>query len=69
MNNAFKEEMDKALAERDDIWRRHEKQQISYLQNQNSQMLSRLHLEIERLHNVNRGNEFEEWLKSILLRS
>lgn len=55
MNNAFKEELDKALAERDEMWRKHEKEQIAYLQQQNSQMLSRLHVEIERLQNVNRG--------------
>lgn len=55
MNNAFKKELEKVLAEKDDMWRRHEKEQIAYLQNQNSQMLSRLHVEIERLQSVNRG--------------
>lgn len=55
INNAFKEELDKALAERDEMWRKHEKEQIVYLQQQNSHLLSRLHTEIERLSNVNRG--------------
>lgn len=55
MNNAFKEELNRALAERNDMWRKHEKEQIVYLQNQNSQMLSKLHGEIERLQNINRG--------------
>ncbi|KAI6177282.1 hypothetical protein M3Y97_00889800 [Aphelenchoides bicaudatus] len=57
MNNAFKEELNKALTERDEIWRKHEKSQISYLQQQNAQMLSRLHVEIERLQNINRDLE------------
>lgn len=57
MNNAFKEKLNEALAERDDMWRKHEKDQVAYLQGQNSQMLSRLHTEIERLQNVNRDLE------------
>ncbi|CAG9531935.1 unnamed protein product [Cercopithifilaria johnstoni] len=39
-----------AIQERDDMWRRHETAQISFLQNENSQMLTGLHAEIERLH-------------------
>ncbi|MCP9259583.1 hypothetical protein DINM_002520 [Dirofilaria immitis] len=39
-----------AIQERDDMWRRHESAQISFLQNENSQMLTGLHAEIERLH-------------------
>uniref|UniRef100_A0A1I7VJZ2 CCDC92 domain-containing protein n=1 Tax=Loa loa TaxID=7209 RepID=A0A1I7VJZ2_LOALO len=39
-----------AIQERDDMWRQHESAQISFLQNENSQMLTGLHAEIERLH-------------------
>lgn len=44
-----------AIQERDDMWRRHETAQISFLQNENSQMLTGLHVEIERLHHRLRG--------------
>lgn len=47
-----------AIEERDDEWRRHERSQITYLQNENAQMLSGLHTEIERLRNHLRGMEF-----------
>uniref|UniRef100_A0A915BLG8 CCDC92/74 N-terminal domain-containing protein n=1 Tax=Parascaris univalens TaxID=6257 RepID=A0A915BLG8_PARUN len=40
-----------AVEERDDMWRRHEKAQIAFLQKENAQMLTGLHTEIERLHN------------------
>uniref|UniRef100_A0A7E4VYD1 CCDC92 domain-containing protein n=1 Tax=Panagrellus redivivus TaxID=6233 RepID=A0A7E4VYD1_PANRE len=43
-----------AVAERDRIWRLHEKAQISFIQGQNAQMLSHLHSEIDRLMNINR---------------
>uniref|UniRef100_A0AAF5RUL2 CCDC92 domain-containing protein n=1 Tax=Wuchereria bancrofti TaxID=6293 RepID=A0AAF5RUL2_WUCBA len=39
-----------AIEKRDDMWRQHETAQISFLQNENSQMLTGLHAEIERLH-------------------
>lgn len=45
-----------AVEERDDMWRRHEKAQIAFLQKENSQMLTGLHAEIERLHNELRGS-------------
>lgn len=44
-----------AIRERDDMWHRHESAQISFLQNENSQMLTGLHAEIERLHHHLRG--------------
>ncbi|EJW85459.1 hypothetical protein WUBG_03631 [Wuchereria bancrofti] len=45
-----------AIEKRDDMWRQHETAQISFLQNENSQMLTGLHAEIERLHHRLRGN-------------
>ncbi|KAH7731735.1 ImpB/MucB/SamB family protein [Aphelenchoides avenae] len=54
MSELFKKKLAEAVMERDDMWRKHEKAQISYLQEQNAQLLSRLHDEIERLQNVNR---------------
>ncbi|VDK48916.1 unnamed protein product [Anisakis simplex] len=39
-----------AIEERDDLWRRHEKAQIAFLQKENASMLTGLHTEIERLH-------------------
>uniref|UniRef100_A0A1I8A7U6 CCDC92 domain-containing protein n=1 Tax=Steinernema glaseri TaxID=37863 RepID=A0A1I8A7U6_9BILA len=42
------------LEERDESWRRHERAQIAFLQNQNSALLSALHAEIERLQNAHR---------------
>jgi predicted DNA-binding ribbon-helix-helix protein len=47
-------EIQKAVHERDQMWKLHEKAQISFLQNQNTQMLSHLHTEIDRLMNINR---------------
>lgn len=55
MSELFKKKLAEAIMERDDMWRKHEKAQISYLQEQNAQLLSRLHEEIERLQNANRG--------------
>ncbi|TKR77425.1 hypothetical protein L596_018402 [Steinernema carpocapsae] len=42
------------LEERDEAWRLHERAQITYLQNQNAQLLVGLHVEIERLQNGHR---------------
>ncbi|CCD61961.1 CCDC92/74 N-terminal domain-containing protein [Caenorhabditis elegans] len=47
--------IDKALKERDAEWRKHEKSQIQFLQNETSNMLKSLHNEINRL-----GNELRE---------
>ena len=41
--------------ERDDQWRRHERSQISFLQNEGTMMLKGLHEEIERLNHLLRG--------------
>jgi len=46
--------LQEAVMERDQMWRAHEKAQISFLQNQTAQMTRNLHLEIERLTNINR---------------
>ncbi|VDK61636.1 unnamed protein product [Onchocerca ochengi] len=50
INEICAERITVAIQERDDMWRRHESAQISFLQNENSQMLTGLHAEIERLH-------------------
>lgn len=50
-----KAELDEALAERDDMWRRHERAQIAFLQNDHAHMLKALHDEIERLQQLCRG--------------
>ncbi|OZC08725.1 hypothetical protein X798_04273 [Onchocerca flexuosa] len=50
INEICAERITTAIQERDDMWRRHENAQISFLQNENSQMLTGLHMEIERLH-------------------
>uniref|UniRef100_A0A1I7TG51 CCDC92 domain-containing protein n=1 Tax=Caenorhabditis tropicalis TaxID=1561998 RepID=A0A1I7TG51_9PELO len=47
--------IEKALMERDNEWRKHEKGQIQFLQNETSNMLKSLHNEINRL-----GNELRE---------
>lgn len=47
--------IEKALKERDNEWRKHEKAQIQFLQNETSNMLKSLHNEINRL-----GNELRE---------
>ncbi|CAD5216533.1 unnamed protein product [Bursaphelenchus okinawaensis] len=57
LNDKFKEKLNEALNERDEMWRKHEKEQIAYVQQQTSQMLARLHNEIERLVNKNRDLE------------
>ncbi|KAE9555099.1 hypothetical protein FO519_001674 [Halicephalobus sp. NKZ332] len=46
--------LQEAVMERDQMWRAHEKAQIAFLQNQTAQMTRNLHLELERLMNVNR---------------
>uniref|UniRef100_A0A915PFD3 CCDC92/74 N-terminal domain-containing protein n=1 Tax=Setaria digitata TaxID=48799 RepID=A0A915PFD3_9BILA len=50
INEICAKRITEAIQERDDMWRRHETAQISFLQNENSQMLTGLHAEIERLH-------------------
>jgi DNA repair exonuclease SbcCD ATPase subunit len=57
LNETFKEVLNNAIAERDEMWRKHEKAQIAYVQDRNAQLLSRLHAEIECLHNANRALE------------
>ncbi|CAD5222490.1 unnamed protein product [Bursaphelenchus xylophilus] len=57
LNDKFKEKLNEALSERDEMWRKHEKEQIAYVQQQTSQMLARLHNEIERLMGKNRDLE------------
>ncbi|CAO4367985.1 unnamed protein product [Caenorhabditis nigoni] len=47
--------IERALKERDNEWRKHEKAQIQFLQNETSNMLKSLHNEINRL-----GNELRE---------
>ncbi|KAI6235054.1 CCDC92 domain-containing protein [Aphelenchoides besseyi] len=64
MNNVFKEKLDEALAKNNEMWRKHEKEQINYVQTQNSQMLNRLHTEIERLQNINRDLERRLYVSS-----
>ncbi|CAB3404913.1 unnamed protein product [Caenorhabditis bovis] len=47
----LEEKLQKALRERDEQWRRHEKAQIAFLQNETSNMLKSLHQEVHRLTN------------------
>uniref|UniRef100_A0A914XRQ7 CCDC92/74 N-terminal domain-containing protein n=1 Tax=Plectus sambesii TaxID=2011161 RepID=A0A914XRQ7_9BILA len=47
-----KTELTEALAERDDMWRKHERAQIAFLQNDHANMLKALHDEIERLQQL-----------------
>ncbi|KAF1768176.1 hypothetical protein GCK72_008138 [Caenorhabditis remanei] len=51
----LEQRIEKALKERDNEWRKHEKAQIQFLQNETSNMLKSLHNEINRL-----GNELRE---------
>ncbi|VDN06671.1 unnamed protein product [Thelazia callipaeda] len=53
-----------AVQERDDMWRRHENAQILFLQNENSQMLTGLHAEIDRLHHHLRDLYHRLYVKS-----
>ncbi|KAE9419989.1 hypothetical protein Angca_000669, partial [Angiostrongylus cantonensis] len=46
-----------AIRQRDDQWRRHEREQIVFLQNETATMLRGLHKEIERL-----GHQLRGWL-------
>uniref|UniRef100_A0A915EE57 Uncharacterized protein n=1 Tax=Ditylenchus dipsaci TaxID=166011 RepID=A0A915EE57_9BILA len=46
-----------ALKERDEMWRKHEKAQIEYIQTRSAHILTGLHAELEKLQNINRDLE------------
>ena len=52
---AFKQEVADAVAERDAFWRKHERTQIAFVQEECQKLMAKMHRELERLHMANRG--------------
>lgn len=51
-------EVKRMIEERDEMWRQHERAQLNFVQQENSSLLAKLHLEIEKLQNKLAGKQF-----------